>query len=534
MIVILAAALRQGMLAIGLVVALAALAPFQALAADLASARAMAGLDTHSLLQRLYGDGQPRRLWNDDQARQALSALRAAPTHGLDPDDYDIAGLETRFGDQHGAGADGFDRALSTAMLAFLTHLRYGRTQPDIALPPQEPGPLPFDPADYLRAALQQQQPLELAIDAAAPPIPLYRRVQASLQQYRDLAAAAPAWRAPAQLRPGAELRLGKAAPGLRLVRQRLILLGDLEPQASVADPDQYSPQLARAIRAFQSRHGLAETGKPGPQTLAALAVPLSHRVRQLELTLERLRWIPPLRPGRVIVVNVAAYRLWAFDTTADSSAEPLEMRVIVGNAARTPTPLFIGQMRYLEFNPYWNVPRSIALGEIVPRLARNSGYLKQQRMELVSPDGKVQRMPAHAALAELRAGTVRVRQTPGAHNVLGAVKFAMPNPMNIYLHSTSAKELFGKARRDLSHGCIRVERPEALAAFVLADQPQWQGPAIAAAMAPGPVRTVRLSESIPVVLFYATAATDRQGRTLFAEDIYQRDNKLMRAMRAN
>ena len=515
------------MRAIGLAAALFALPGGPAPAA--ADSAAPPALDRQSLLQRLYDGDQQRRLWSDGQARAALSVLRSAQSHGLNPEDYGTADLERRFQHMSRADAEGFDRALSKAMLDFLMHLHGGRAKPDVVL--QASGASPFDPAEFLRGALGHQH-LAQAIDAAAPPIPLYRRVQASLQDYRHLAASAPAWRAPAQLPSSGKLVRGKAAAGLGSVRQRLILLGDLDPHASDADPDMYSPQLEQAIRAFQARHGLTETGQPGPQTLAALAVPLSHRVRQLELTLERLRWIPALRPGRVIVVNVAAYRLWAFDTTARGSAAPLDMRVIVGNAARTPTPLFIGQMRYLEFNPYWNVPRSIALGEVIPKLARNHGYLAENGMELVAPSGHVQSMSAQAAISELRAGTVRVRQTPGPHNVLGAVKFAMPNPMNIYLHSTSAKELFGKARRDLSHGCIRVERPEALAAFVLADQPQWQGPAIAEAMAPGPMRTVRLNEQIPVVLFYATAATDRDGRTVFAEDIYRLDDKLMRAMR--
>ncbi len=490
------------------------------------------GGDIAGQLQRLYGPGQPRRLWNEHQARVALSLLQEAPAHGLDPAHYDADGLARRFNDQLAAGADDVDEALSAAMLAFLNDLHFGRTEPDIALPPQDSALQRFDPADHLRQALAQQR-LAQAIDAAVPQIPLYRRVQASLQDYRRLAAIAPAWRAPTRLPSSGKLVHGQSYPGLGLVRQRLALLGDLDPGAGAAEPDRHGPELEQAIRAFQARHGLAETGKLGRDTLAALAVPLSHRVRQLELTLERLRWMPPLRPGRIIVVNVAAYRLWAFDTAARGDAEPLEMRVIVGKAARTPTPLFIGQMRYLEFNPYWNVPRSIALGEIVPKLARTPGYLASNRMELVSQSGQVQRMPADAAVAGLRAGTLRVRQTPGPHNVLGAVKFAMPNPMNIYLHSTSATELFGQARRDLSHGCIRVEQPAALAAFVLAGQPEWSAAAIAAAMAPGPVRTVRLADTIPVVLFYATAATDRYGRTLFANDIYRRDAKLMHAMQA-
>jgi murein L,D-transpeptidase YcbB/YkuD len=227
----------------------------------------------------------------------------------------------------------------------------------------------------------------------------------------------------------------------------------------------------------------------------------------------------------------VPAYRLWAFDGR-DPAGQPLEMRVIVGAAARTPTPLFIGQMRYLEFNPYWNVPRSIETAEIIPKLARDPGYLARNDMELVSAAGTV--LPGAGGLAALRAGTARVRQRPGPKNALGAVKFAMPNPMNIYLHSTSAQELFARSRRDLSHGCIRVEHPAALAQFVLADPERWSADAVAAALRPGRTVTVMLREAVPVVLFYATALTDRDGRALFADDIYGLDEQLVQALRAD
>jgi murein L,D-transpeptidase YcbB/YkuD len=207
-------------------------------------------------------------------------------------------------------------------------------------------------------------------------------------------------------------------------------------------------------------------------------------------------------------------------------------MRVIVGEAARTPTPLFIGQMRHLEFNPYWNVPASILAGEILPALARDPAYLQKHDMEVVSQSGAILPARAGASLQALRAGTARVRQRPGPRNVLGGVKFAMPNPMNIYLHSTSARELFARARRDLSHGCIRVERPVELAEFVLADSGRWDPTKVAAAMRGGPTRRVDLAEPVPVVLFYATAASDRQGRALFARDIYQQDPRLIQALR--
>lgn len=225
------------------------------------------------------------------------------------------------------------------------------------------------------------------------------------------------------------------------------------------------------------------------------------------------------------------AYRLWAFNLAQPTPSEILDMRVIVGRAARTPTPLFIATMRHLEFNPYWNVPRSIAVGEIVPRLARNPAYLKQNDMELVSASGQRLSSTGGDALGLIRSGAGRVRQRPGAMNVLGEVKFAMPNAMNIYLHSTSAKDLFARARRDLSHGCIRVERPAELAQFVLADPVQWDVAHVAAAMRPGSTRRVDLANPVTVILFYATAVTDREGRALFSDDIYGHDLALRRAL---
>lgn len=297
--------------------------------------------------------------------------------------------------------------------------------------------------------------------------------------QYRELARLHPSW-PPLPPVLGTGVAAGDIYPGTPLLRERLQLLGHLDAGtgASTADEALYTAELAAALQRFQSRDGLLDDDVLGAQTLAALAVPLPHRVAQLALALERLRWLPPLPRGRIVAVNLPAYRLWAFDTAHDQSVAPLEMRVIVGTAARTPTPLFVGQMRYLELNPYWNVPRSIAVGEILPRLARNPAYLRQNDMELIPFAGAA--IPAGDAAAALRSGKARVRQRPGARNVLGGVKFAMPNPMNIYLHSTSSKELFDRPRRDLSH---------------------------------------------------ATAVTDRDGRATFADDIYGRDAPLIRAL---
>lgn len=469
----------------------------------------------------LAGDGA--------QAREALRLLGQADAHGLDPAHYDADALARRLPAlRDAAAAAAFERDLGTAMVRYLGDLHYGRTAS--AYRAQSDDTAAFDAAAQLARALQEGR-LEHAVQAAAPDIPLYRRVQASLARYRALARTHPEW-PPLPPFDGAAVRPGAHYPGVALLRERLRLLGDLEEADEPGAAGQrYTPQLAGALGRFQARHGLPEDGVLGPQTLTALSVPLRHRATQLALTLERLRWLPPLAPGPTIAVNLPAYRLWAFDSRDTADEPALEMRIIVGTAARTPTPLFIGQMRYLELNPYWNVPRSIVLGEIIPKLARNPAYLRQNEMELVTASGKV--LPEDGALAALRAGSARLRQRPGPRNVLGALKFAMPNSMNIYLHSTSAKELFERSRRDLSHGCIRVERPLELAQFVLADQDKWSLAALETAIRTGNTRTLALPAPVPVVLFYATAVVDRDGRTLFAQDIYGQDAQLIRALQA-
>lgn len=485
--------------------------------------------DERDWLERFYAPGRYAPVWSEQKAKRALALLQGAEAHGLSRGEYDADTLSDQL-DSLGAGDPRFDAALTRAMLHYLADLRVGRVTSEYHTILPDPRLQRFDPVAQLRAALDGGN-LAAAVAAAEPAFPFYARVKDALAHYRALAAT------PQQALPFSKtVRSGESYDGAERLRERLVLLGDLPPDAPAGESGFYSPGLADGVRHFQLRHGLEEDGVLGKETMAALNVPLSHRVRQLELTLERLRWLPPLGPGRVIAVNLPSYRLWAINLGAPAQdAAPLEMRVIVGESARTPTPLFIGQMRYLEFNPYWNVPRSIALGEMIPKLVRDRAYLVKHDMELVAANGsKPTSTVSDASLAALRAGTMRIRQRPGPQNALGAVKFAMPNPMNIYLHSTSQRELFARNRRDLSHGCIRVEKPEELAHFVLGDQAGWTIDRVAAAMEPAPMRKVNLSAPIPVVLFYATAMVDRQDQVLFSRDIYRRDVSLEAALKTH
>jgi murein L,D-transpeptidase YcbB/YkuD len=472
--------------------------------------------DERGWLERFYAPRKYAPAWNPSTAAAALWVLRQATLQGLNPLDYGTDSLQR----QLRAGTSDtarFDVALTSAMLHYLADLRVGRVRSEYHTRLPDARLRQYDPVERLRAGLAGGK-LQAAVQAAEPQFRQYGPVRAALAHYRELSRQP----YPALPRPRAKVAPGGAYPAAKALFERLVLLGDLPADASPPGEGIYSERMEEGVRHFQARHGLVDDGVLGRGTIDALNVPLATRVRQLELTLERLRWLPDFGPGPLIVVDLPAYRLWALPN--GSAGAPLEMRVVVGTAMKTETPLFVGQMRYLEFNPYWNVPRSILEKEILPKLARNSSYLTQNDMETVPPG---------ASVADLQAGRARLRQRPGPKNSLGAIKFAMPNPMDIYLHSTPARGLFERSRRDLSHGCIRVEHPAALAQYVLGRQRQWNADTIQGALQPGPTRHVDLAQAIPVVIFYATAMVDPEGSARFAADIYGRDAKLEQELAA-
>ncbi len=443
-------------------------------------------------------------------AREALALLASAPEDGLDARDDVVAGLASRVPDAAWAAA------LEAHLLRYLRHLHAGRVTPRelgfrVVAPPLEDSEL----ARRLDEAVAAGRLAALA-DELRPPFVQYRRLRSALASYRALAAAP----ALAPLPPTPTVRPGDPYAGATALRQRLQAFGDL-PAAPAGAPQEtaYAAPLVEAVQRFQARHGLEADGLLGRATQAALNVPPAQRVRQIELALERLRWLPR-RSGRpVIAVNIPMYRLWAWDAGQDDAHPALSMGVIVGRALNTRTPVFADEMRWLIFRPSWYVPRSIVRDEILPALARDPSYLARHDMELT-------RVPGEAL--------PRIRQRPGPSNSLGLVKFIFPNDANVYLHGTPAPRLFAQARRDFSHGCVRVEEPVALAQWVLKDRPEWTREAILAAMNGGDSRQVDLSAPLPVLLYYLTAMVmPEDGQLHFAADVYGHDAALERALKA-
>jgi L,D-transpeptidase YcbB len=261
---------------------------------------------------------------------------------------------------------------------------------------------------------------------------------------------------------------------------------------------------------------------------LRQLNVPLRDRAVQLALTLERLRWLPRRYAAPPLVVNIPEFRLHADD---GSHQWKLHMNVVVGRAWHHQTPVFMGELESVIFRPYWQVPQDIAVRELIPALEKDPSYAEREQFEFVDRAGHVVESEIADVLEQVREGTVRIRQRPGDHNALGPVKFVFPNEYSVYLHGTPAQSAFERTRRDLSHGCIRVEDPERLAAWVLHGEPEWTPERIRAAITGSETVRAKLREPIPVLILYATAVVTEHGDVLFFEDIYGQDRALLRAL---
>ena len=475
-------------------------------------------------------DGRPAPV-----AHQAVDILTAAATEGLQPEDYHAAALAQAVADAANGPALGSDAAqrledaLTTALQRYLGDLRSGRIDPrQIQQNYTPPAPPRIDGATALQEALAAPT-LADAVHAAAPQVPLYASLRSELARYRALGNPAAAWATPLPALPGRKLEPGQVWTGLAQLTQRLVVLGDLPPDAQA--PALYDAALQNGVKAFQERHALATDGVIGQGTLDALAVSPAARARQIELAMERLRWTPLLRGPRMIVVNIPEFVLRAYEVQNGRVSLQLAMRVIVGKALDTRTPLFDEDMRFIEFSPYWNIPPSIARSETIPRLRRDPSYFQQQGLEFVGANGQVYTALSADRLDAVLRGQMRIRQRPGPKNALGNIKFVFPNNSNIYLHHTPAPLLFQRDRRDFSHGCIRVEDPVALAQFVLRNDPAWPEPRIREAMARGQSATLRLAEPLPVVIAYSTAIV-KQGKLHFFADLYGQDKLLDRALR--
>jgi L,D-transpeptidase YcbB len=484
-----------------------------------------------------YGYALPwiRGMQPTEQAQQVISMLMNAAQKGLTAEDYDgprwgdrLAKLKPATAQPSEADAVRFDAALTVCIMRYISDLRIGKVNPRHFEFGLDVEAKKYDLPGFLKEKVVDSLAIDGVLANVEPRYPGYQRTVEALHSYLEFAKEYKENPLPA---PQKTIAPGDSYSGVPQLTKLLRLLGDLPAGASVSsDTTVYQTPQVDAVKSFQRRHGRTPDGRITAQTLADLNVPLTNRIRQMQLTLERWRWLPVSLRSAAIVANIPEFRLRVYDENYNI---PLAMNVVVGKAYRHDTPVFSDSMQYVVFRPYWNVPYSIAKAEFLPRVAHDPEYLAKKGFEVVNSSQDVVTSGAVTGdmLAQLRAGKLYIRQMPGPKNSLGLVKFIFPNSSSVYMHDTPAQEFFAKERRDFSHGCIRLEKPADLAVWVLNENPGWDMNRVRAAMNGAPNQQVNLAHPIPVFILYGTVVVTEDGVVHFYDDIYGHDAALEKVL---
>lgn len=456
-----------------------------------------------------------------------ISRIERLRQDGLEPSDYhlgrlrSLASLAQAPSNSPTASLVELELRATDAFLMLASHLVAGRTDPESLRAEWIAVRRDANPIRRLEEAVASRD-VGATLDSLVPPYPEYERLKDARARYERIALGG-GW---PTVPEGSKLELGVTDDRVRVLRARLRATGSSITGGSPV----YDAELRDAVVEFQRRHGLDADGVVGPATLAALNVAARDRVRQIEINLERWRWLPQDLGNRYIIVNIANFEL---DLVEDGQVT-MNMRAVVGRTYRR-TPVFSDRMTYVVLNPSWNVPASIATADILPKLRTDPTYLAGQNMKLFNGWGADQRelLQSDVDWGQVPAGAFpyHIQQLPGPTNALGRVKFMFPNQFNVYLHDTPSRELFSRTDRTFSSGCIRIERPLDLAAYLLERDRGWTRSQLDSVLARGGEQTVNFTSPIPVHLLYWTAWVDADGRMQFRNDIYDRDSPVRQAL---
>jgi murein L,D-transpeptidase YcbB/YkuD len=475
-------------------------------------------------------NGRPR-----SQGLAVIEVLKKANAKGLDPEDYDgprWQGRLLKLG-QSPSEQDlvSFDTALTVSAMRYIRAIHCGRTNPKefkFQLD-MEGHQLPL--AEFIQSNV---------IDASDPAAEL-QRLEPPFLGYRKLLALLPEYEGYANKDDGEKLQTtsktvlpGQPYASLARLGRFLQLIGDI-PATTQLDPNPkiYEGALVEGVKHYQSRHGESPTGKLDARTINEMNTPAPARIRQIRLTLERWRWLPHSFSQPPVVVNLPEYRVRAMNPDGTVA---FYKNVIIGKAYGHKSPVFEKEIQYVVFRPYWEVTPSIQRNEIVPHIQKDPNYIAKHNFEVVTPKGEIvtDNQVSPEVLEGIRSLHLMVRQKPGETNSLGLVKIIFPNPENVYLHGTDAPELFSQDVRDFSHGCIRVEKPANLVAWVLRNNPGWDLERVKATMSGEKNNLqVNLVTRIPVLIVYGTATVNEENQIRFFDDIYGYDAELEKALAA-
>jgi murein L,D-transpeptidase YcbB/YkuD len=524
------------------------------------------------------------------QATAFIAAFKDAAHKGLKPEDYDASrwdALVAKLASKNDDDIAEFDAAMTVSVMRYISDLRIGRVNPTHFNFDIDTADKKYDLPEFVSDNAVDATDVPKLIASVEPDADQYRRTEQALAHYIDLAqkqAGDPTLQQPlpAVTKP---LSPGEHYPAADAVAARLQLEGDMAapppppppaapqpanspkkpktvigrelakvqenlrsrthlkasqttataspaaPPAQVKPPSTvYTAELSDAVKHYQERHGYTQDGKLTPQVVAALNIPLTARVQQLDDSLERWRWLPNEYVNAPLMVNLPEFLLRGFsDDGTDKHHLDFTMKVVVGKVMGDhDTPVFAHMMKYLIFRPYWNVPTSIIKKELTGHIQKSGvGYLASHNFETTDNSGHV----VQATAAQVEHFNVAVREKPGPKNSLGLIKFMFPNEYDIYLHSTPQPELFERTRRDFSHGCVRVQKPAELAVWVLKRggvEGDWDLEKVTDAMQNGPDNhQVNLKQPLPIVIFYLTANVGEDGDVHFFDDLYGYDKQL-------
>lgn len=463
--------------------------------------------------------------WADDvNVRQLLTGLGSVEGDGLLPEDYQLSQLKTTVEAPDWASASPqrraeFEVTATGAYITALVQLARGKVDPVRLDPTWNFDPTAIDPQEGM-ALLQtsiDERSIDQAFATARPQNPLYAKLREALAQLRATAAAG-GW---PTVPDGPVLKPGMTDTRVAALRTRMVAGGYLDP--TLAEGDHFDNPLKDAVKRFQSDQYLDADGSVGSETIAALNVSIQDRIGQVRANLERARWLLHSLQGTFVVVDVAGYKV-----TYYRDGNPVwKSRVQVGKPYRS-TPIFRSQITYVTFNPTWTIPPTILKNDVLPKIRKNPSYLANNRIRVLDSSGNAI-SPSKVNWANPRG--ITLRQDAGPGNSLGQVVIRFPNSFAVYLHDTPHQELFEKAKRDTSSGCIRVEHPLELVELLFNDEQKWNRQAIDERIATRKTQNVTLPTAVPVLLAYWTVDIADDGKLAYKPDVYQRDGSLLAAL---
>jgi L,D-transpeptidase YcbB len=474
------------------------------------------------VLTTFYKDRQYRPLWSDEKGRlnrayDLLQVIIRADDEGLRPSDYFLDEIRKNWAATGLDESIRLDLLLTAALYRYSNHVYTGRFNPkelDVDWHIQNEA---LDMAGLL-SKVAKKESITALLKALPPQHSGYQSLKKALSRYRDIERQG-GWQ---RFYKGPTLEPGMQHTQVTQLRQRLRIEGDL---VDGSDTDIFDHGLAEAVERYQQRHGLLVDGNVGPQTRRSLNIPVSARIRQIRINMERWRWMPRKLARRYLMVNMAGFELYIME----KGSPVLSMPVIIGKSYRA-TPSFAGLVSTMEYNPYWTIPTNLVMQDIIPHQIRDPSFFKRKSIRVFRGWENAREIDPKTvdwSTVDKEKFPYWLRQDPGPKNALGQVKFLFSNPYEIYLHGTPDRHLFERAVRTFSSGCIRVKDPVRLASYLLNDGSQQMEEEILATIHLGTNQSVQLPIAVPIYLVYWTAWVDQDGKMNFRHDIYSRDAAL-------